>query len=89
MAQSINNLTIGSKVKDENGNKFMVISKASNYNGVLLWSEEKYKNSPISKNVFNESQVSYENSDINYDLNYEYPKTLGAIKSFVLNSNVR
>ena len=89
MAQSINNLTVGSKVIDERGNKFIVISKTSNYDGVLLWSEEKYKNAPISKNVFNESQVSYENSDINYDLNYEYPKTLGAIKNFVLNTNLR
>ena len=89
MAQSINNLVIGSRVKDEKGNKFIIISKMSNYNGVLLWSEEKYKNAPISKNVFSASQVSYENSDINYDLNYEYPKTLGAIKNFVLNTNLR
>ena len=88
MAQSISNLAVGSKVKDEKGNKFIVISKTSNYNGVLLWSEEKYKNAPISKNVFSASQVSYENSDINYDLNYEYPKTLGKIKNFVLNINL-
>ena len=58
MAQSISNLAIGSRVKDENGNKFIVISKTSNYNGVLLWSEEKYKDAPISKNVFSASLVS-------------------------------
>lgn len=82
MAQSINNLTVGSKVIDEKGNKFIVIAKNNHYieGGIVLWSEEKYKTAPISKYGSN-----YENSDISYDLNNEYPKTLGEIKNFVLN----
>ena len=90
MAKSIKSLAIGSKVIDENGNKFIII--ANNHyigNSVLLWSEQKYKNAPINKNsISGASTVDYANSDIQYDLNNKYPKTLGKINDFVLNVKV-
>ena len=89
MAQSIKNLTIGSKVKDEIGNKFIVIAKNHHMdNSVLLWSEEKYDVSSISKNPFAPT-CSYVNSDIRYDLENNYPKNnLGQLKKYVVNTNL-
>ena len=70
MAQSIKNLTIGSKVKDEKGNSFIVIAK-NHYmsNSVLLWAENHVTYMRMSINSNTSYSFEYSNSEVHYYLN--------------------
>ena len=75
MAQAIRNLTLGSKVIDSRGNKFIVIAK-DHYtaNEVTLLSET----SPIKKAMhsIDYNNIDYSISDLHYYLREEYLKTV-------------
>ena len=75
MAQAIRNLTLGSKVIDSRGNKFIVIAK-DHYaaNEVTLLSET----SSIKKamNSIDYNNINYSISDLHYYLKNEYLKML-------------
>lgn len=75
MAQAIRNLTLGSKVIDSRGNKFIVIAK-DHYaaNEVTLLSET----SPIKKAMhsIDYANIDYSISDLHYYLKHEYLKML-------------
>ena len=75
MAQAIRNLTLGSKVIDSRGNKFIVIAK-NHYSTdeVTLLSET----SPIKKAMhsIDYANIDYSISDLHYYLREEYLKTV-------------
>ena len=90
MAQSINKLAVGSKVIDEKGNKFIVIAK-NHYmsNSVLLWAEDIVTTMIMGSLANTMSSFDYSNSEVQYYLNNNYPKILGNIKDYVLNTQIK
>ena len=77
MAQSIGNLTLGSKIRDLKGNKFIVIAH-NHYesNEVTLLSEDAPCKSWMHYN--NYGNIDYSISEVQYYLNSEYLSTLDA-----------
>ena len=71
MAKSIGNLTLGSKIKDSNGNSFILIAK-NHYgtNEVTLLSENSTKY--MQMNPQSSLDLDYPNTDVAYYLNNEY-----------------
>ena len=90
MAQSIKNLTLGSKVIDENGNSFIVIAK-NHYmsNSVLLWAESIVTKLKMSTYAQSNADFDYSFSNVEYYLRNDYPKILGEIKNYVLDANIK
>ena len=75
MAKSIGNLTLGSKIKDSNGNSFVLIAK-NHYgtNEVTLLSETSAKY--MQMNPQPSLDLDYPNTEVAYYLNNEYLNTL-------------
>ena len=75
MAQSIKNISIGSKIKDSNGNSFVVIAR-NHYssNEVTLMSETFIDQMKMSQ--YSNPQIDYSTTDVAHYLNNEYLNSL-------------
>ena len=75
MAQSIKNISIGSKIKDSNGNSFIVIAR-NHYssNEVTLMSENVVGQMKMSQ--YSNPQIDYSTTDVAHYLNNEYLNSL-------------
>ena len=75
MAQSIKNISIGSKIKDSNGNSFVVIAR-NHYssNEVTLMSETVVGQMKMSQ--YSNPQIDYSTTDVAHYLNNEYLNSL-------------
>ena len=75
MAQSIKNISIGSKIKDSNGNSFIVIAR-NHYssNEVTLMSETVVGQMKMSQ--YSNPQIDYSTTDVAHYLNNEYLNSL-------------
>ena len=75
MAQSIKNISIGSKIKDSNGNSFVVIAR-NHYssNEVTLMSETFIGQMKMSQ--YSNPQIDYSTTDVAHYLNNEYLNSL-------------
>ena len=75
MAQSIKNISIGSKIKDSNGNSFIVIAR-NHYssNEVTLMSETNVGQMKMSQ--YSNPQIDYSTTDVAHYLNNEYLNSL-------------
>ena len=75
MAQSIKNISIGSKIKDSNGNSFVVIAR-NHYssNEVTLMSETNIGQMQMSQ--YSNPQIDYSTTDVAHYLNNEYLNSL-------------
>lgn len=75
MAQSIKNISIGSKIKDGNGNSFIVIAR-NHYssNEVTLMSENVVGQMKMSQ--YSNPQIDYSTTDVAHYLNNEYLNSL-------------
>ena len=75
MAKSIGSLTLGSKIKDSNGNAFILIAK-NHYgtNEVTLLSEQSVAKLQMSPTP--SQNTEYPNTEVAYYLNNDYLKTL-------------
>ena len=75
MAQSIKNISIGSKIKDSNGNSFVVIAR-NHYssNEVTLMSETNI--GPRQMSQYSNPQIDYSTTDVAHYLNNEYLNSL-------------
>ena len=75
MAQSIKNISIGSKIKDSNGNSFIVIA-INHYssNEVTLMSETNVGQMKMSQ--YSNPQIDYSTTDVAHYLNNEYLNSL-------------
>ena len=75
MAKNIGSLTLGSKIKDSNGNSFIVIAK-NHYgtNEVTLLSEKSV--AKLQMSLTPSQNTEYPNTEVAYYLNNDYLKTL-------------
>ena len=83
MAQSIKNISIGSKIKDSNGNSFVVIAR-NHYssNEVTLMSENVVGQMKMSQ--YSDPKIDYSTTDVAHYLNNEYLNSLDAKLSKVI-----
>ena len=75
MAQSIKNISIGSKIKDSNGNSFVAIAR-NHYssNEVTLMSETVVDLMRMSQ--YSDPTIDYSTTDVAHYLNNEYLNSL-------------
>ena len=88
MAQSIRNLALGSKIKDNNGNKFIVVAQ-DHYttNEVTLIAETAIDELKVHAN--SNSSIDFKNSDILNYLNNDYLSTLDSrLRAIIKTSNI-
>lgn len=75
MAQNIGNLTLGSKIKDSKGNKFIVIGK-NHYSSDEVTLLSEYIVCSMQMSPVAQQNTEYPNTEVAYYLNNDYLKTL-------------